>query len=172
MVMLFQSVSFRYYIHYFNVLIKFRYFDSLKSLIRNNHLLCASVIEKAIFLKTRRMCDTYLFFMFCLSNIIYINYYFNSCFFDYNLWNKWNEINVLILLYTMFWIIRVNVKYVKSYLTRGTDETKPPEERQIDIRYKGIPSSYWIDPLILLRAQCIELIHARIAWVSYQYTSR
>jgi hypothetical protein len=43
------------------------------------------------------------------------------------------------------------------------------------MRYKGIrepvPSSYGIDPFILLNAQCIALIHARITWISYKYTS-
>ncbi|KAH3852578.1 hypothetical protein DPMN_095089 [Dreissena polymorpha] len=38
----------------------------------------------------------------------------------------------------------------------------------IRVRY---PSSLRIDTLVLLRAQCIAPIHARITWVSYQYIS-
>jgi hypothetical protein len=52
----------------------------------------------------------------------------------------------------------------------------PQQTLETAMRYKGIreqvPSSYWIHPLVLLHAQCISLIHARITWVSYQYTSR
>ncbi|KAH3717014.1 hypothetical protein DPMN_059753 [Dreissena polymorpha] len=42
------------------------------------------------------------------------------------------------------------------------------EIQGIRLRY---PSSLRIDPLVLLRAQCIAPIHARITWVSYQYIS-
>ncbi|KAH3839404.1 hypothetical protein DPMN_112834 [Dreissena polymorpha] len=38
----------------------------------------------------------------------------------------------------------------------------------IRVRY---PSSLRIDTLVLLRAQCIAPIHARITWVSYQFIS-
>jgi hypothetical protein len=41
----------------------------------------------------------------------------------------------------------------------------PHKTLETAIRYKGVrepvPSSYWIDPLVLLHAQCIALIHAR-----------
>ncbi|KAH3727720.1 hypothetical protein DPMN_053663 [Dreissena polymorpha] len=52
---------------------------------------------------------------------------------------------------------------------------KETERRRDSIGIQGIrvryPSSLRIDPLVLLRAQCIAPIHARITWVSYQYIS-
>jgi hypothetical protein len=46
--------------------------------------------------------------------------------------------------------------------------------KETAMRYKGIwepvHSSYCIDPLDLLHAQCIALIHAKVTWISYQYT--
>ncbi|KAH3780076.1 hypothetical protein DPMN_157886 [Dreissena polymorpha] len=64
---------------------------------------------------------------------------------------------------------------VQALISNGDLLSEETAYRRDSIEIQGFlvryPSSLRIDPLVLLRAQSIAPIHARITWVLYQYIS-